>query len=59
MKVKRRVQVTDEESLFHERLGTIVKIEKFYIVVQLDNYPFEMKFIEDELEIVEEIECTL
>ncbi|TCJ00964.1 hypothetical protein [Cytobacillus praedii] len=56
MKIGQRVRVIEEESLFHERLGTIMKIERYYIVVQLDNYPYEMKFIDEELKLVEGVE---
>lgn len=59
MRKNQRVLVTEEESPFHNREGVITQIQKYYVVVQLDNFPCEMKFTDDELKVLEETQCTL
>ncbi|KON87393.1 hypothetical protein AF332_11525 [Sporosarcina globispora] len=59
MKINQRVLVTEEESPFHNREGVITQIQKYYITVQLNNFPCEMKFTDDELTVLEDSTCTL
>ncbi len=52
----KRVQVTDEDSPFYGRKGTILQTKRYFNVVQLDDYPYEVNFPDDEIEIIEEEE---
>lgn len=52
----RRVVVTSENSLFEGYRGIILKRDRFYIHVQLDDHPYVEKFVEDELMVIEKVE---
>lgn len=52
----KRIQVIDEESPFYGRKGTILQTKRYYNVVQLDDYPYEVNFPDDEIENVKEEE---
>ncbi|MEK4824560.1 hypothetical protein NSS71_08375 [Niallia sp. FSL W8-0951] len=51
-----RVVVTSENSLFEAYKGVVLKRDRFYIHVQLDDHPFVEKFVEDELMVIDEVE---
>lgn len=50
-----RIIVTSVSSLFEGYKGEVLKRDRFYIHVQLDNHPYIEKFTEDELEVIEKV----
>ncbi|MED3792416.1 hypothetical protein AB1L07_02225 [Niallia alba] len=50
-----RIIVTSVSSLFEGYTGEILKRDRFYVHVQLDNHPYIEKFTEDEIEIIEKV----
>lgn len=47
--------VRSGSSLFEGYTGEILKRDRFYVHVQLDNHPYIEKFTEDEIEIIEKV----
>ena len=52
----KRIQVIDEDSPFYGRKGNVLQKKRYFNVVQLDNYPYEVNFPDDEIKLIEEEE---
>lgn len=50
-----RIIVTSVSSLFEGYKGEVLKRDRFYVHVQLDNHSYIEKFTKDEIEIIEKV----